>query len=355
MVITNFAAGELSENLFGRNDLPQYFQGAARLENFDVIPSGGIEKRRGTRRILSGLGNGRIFPFIISRDEVYLLYFTHQQITVYRAGQWNAPAAVFTNADVFTGIYPETLYTDEEIPRVQHAQNYNIQILVQENHRPLAITRTAENTLSITVFDIIKQVTIEAPDSISKELFYEQDQTYASYLTSANNYPRAVTFMNGRLLFAGTKETPQRIFASRVNAIHDFSTYKKYLTEKREYVVIQYANINFGDNTLTVSNPAEITKFIRSYEQYYIDLPRFFDEGTMIADVIGDKIYLTKAAKKLSFSQQAINNLITWKNQKEAADYRHGPYLIRDNPNAGSVGGGLYEHFYCYVYFPGRA
>ncbi len=66
MLITNLAAGELSETLFGRVDLPQYHSGAARLENFDVIPTGGIKRRSGTERITSLDGDARI---ISSRNQ----------------------------------------------------------------------------------------------------------------------------------------------------------------------------------------------------------------------------------------------------------------------------------------------
>ena len=149
MLITNFSSGELSQTLFGRTDLEQYYRGAARLENFDVIPTGGIRKRPGTKKVLDGLEDGRIVPFILSRDEVYILHFTHEKITVYRAGEWDAPKKIFTNEDLNPQETPEpkeendeedteqeTLYKSDEIPFIQHAQNYRIMVLVHKNHRP---------------------------------------------------------------------------------------------------------------------------------------------------------------------------------------------------------------------------
>jgi hypothetical protein len=73
MLITNFAAGELSETLYGRTDLPQYYQGASRLENFDVVPTGGIRRRQGTRRLDMDM-RGRIIPYIVDRENTFLLY-----------------------------------------------------------------------------------------------------------------------------------------------------------------------------------------------------------------------------------------------------------------------------------------
>ena len=57
MLITNFAAGELSQTLNGRTDIPQYYQSAGFLQNFDILPTGGIARRVGTERIASLTGD----------------------------------------------------------------------------------------------------------------------------------------------------------------------------------------------------------------------------------------------------------------------------------------------------------
>ena len=74
MLITNFANGELSPTLFGRADLPQYFSGAARIENFDVIPTGGLKRRSGMERLTQLTDWGRLIPFIVNREVAFLLY-----------------------------------------------------------------------------------------------------------------------------------------------------------------------------------------------------------------------------------------------------------------------------------------
>ena len=73
MLITNFASGELSENLNGRVDLNQYYRGASRIENFEIIPTGGIKRRPGTRRLAKLDGDNRIIPFIVNKNQVYVL------------------------------------------------------------------------------------------------------------------------------------------------------------------------------------------------------------------------------------------------------------------------------------------
>ncbi|WP_059369545.1 hypothetical protein [Treponema endosymbiont of Eucomonympha sp.] len=51
MLFTDFSAGVLDPMLFGRVDLPQYYKGAAVLDNFTVVPTGDIHQRNGVRRV----------------------------------------------------------------------------------------------------------------------------------------------------------------------------------------------------------------------------------------------------------------------------------------------------------------
>ena len=74
MLITNFASGELSQNLNGRVDIQQYYQGASRIENFEIIPTGGIKRRPGTQRLAELSGNSKIIPFIVDKYNVYVFY-----------------------------------------------------------------------------------------------------------------------------------------------------------------------------------------------------------------------------------------------------------------------------------------
>jgi hypothetical protein len=338
MLLTNFASGELSENLFGRTDLPRYYQAAARIENFDISPSGGIEKRRGTRRVLAGLTDGRLVPFIISRDEAYLLFFTDQTLTVYRAGQWDAPAAVFTAADISGDNRPETFYGRDEIETVQHAQNYNLMVLVHENHPPVELKRVAENTFEIAVFRVNNIVEIKcAEDFRDKDEFTEYDEKYdpakEAWLVAAGNYPRAVTFFNSRILFAGTERTPQRVFASRVDDIHDFSTYKKFLTEKRAYITLG-VEMDFADNSVRILNAGELANFTKPYEQYYVD-SKYFPEGTRVTGIGGDQLYFTRDQNRMNITGEMIEAFMAgFYGPALAGNYWHegplgGPYVIR--------------------------
>ena len=295
MLITNFSAGELSETLFGRTDLPQYYSAASFLENFDVIPTGGIKNRMGTKKILGGFKDNdgvpltpvRIVPFVLSRDEAYLVVFCHEKIAVYRVGEWNAPKAVFTNADISNDYKAEKLYTTEEIPLVQHAQNFRMMVMAQKNHPPLQIDFYEENKIFINVFYIgylVKQV--HSPDLISKypiknDETYENEQTNRNiYLKTPGQYPGCVTFFNGRIVFASTDMKGQRLFFSRVGNINDFSTYKSYITPTPEYITVK-GRITHGSNVIELTSDEEAEKFTAPPEKYTVE-SGFFDPGTRL-------------------------------------------------------------------------
>ena len=293
MLITNFSAGELSENLYGRTDIEQYYSAASYLENFDVIPTGGIKNRLGTKKILNGFKDNdgrplapvRIVPFVMSRDEAYLVVFCHEKIAVYAVGEWDAPKAVFTNED----IAPGTLYASGEIPLVQHAQNGRTMVTAHKNHPPLEIY-FFPGSISISVFYIsymVKQV--HSPNVLPKfspknDETYEVEETYENiYLKRPGQYPGCVTFFNGRIVFASTEMKSQRLFFSRVNNVHDFSTKKSYITEKKEYIAVK-GRIIHGSSTIVLESDEEAEKIIAAPDKYIVD-SRFFDPGTRLLSV----------------------------------------------------------------------
>jgi len=297
MLITNFSAGELSDKLFGRTDFPQYYSGAAFLENFDIIPTGGIESRPGTKKILGGFNYGdggilepiRVVPFVLSRDEAYLVVFCHEKIAVYRVGEWDAPKAVFTNEDISNEYDSQTLYADDEIPLVQHAQNFRTMVLAHKNHPPLQIN-FSEYGISIGIFYIDFLVKLVHSPNLVPRFPYMRDETYEYketleniYLKKPGQYPGCVTFLNGRIVFASTEKSGQRLFFSRVDDIHDFSTYKSYITEKKEYISPKGRIID-GSCIIELDGAIEAEKFITTPDKYTVD-SRFFPPDTRLFSV----------------------------------------------------------------------
>jgi len=329
MLITNFASGELSENLFGRIDIPQYFSGVSRMENFDVIPTGGIKRRGGMERLLKlDEGDGRIIPFVVNRSLGFLLYLTPGTITVFKIenGTLNDTPSVFNNG---TGLQ---LYNNlSEITEVQYAQNFDTMILCHENYAPLEV-KYENNYLRISIFLINYDITIEAADELKNGIL-EFDDFYFNdnILKSENNFPRAVTFFNGRLIFAGTINNPQRIFVSSSDNIHNFSTYKKFLVEVREYISI-YASIK-EDGKLEIEIPEIAIKFVKPMNEYYID-SLYYPEGARILSIEGSEIEIEGSLNRALFNEVRIENEINSKlNTYNAAETKdsNGWYNNRFN------------------------
>lgn len=86
---TNFTAGELSPKLEGRVDIDKYPNSAKRIENFIVMPHGGLRRRGGTRHIAAVKNNiaftaPRLLPFQFSTAQTYVLEFGHLYIRFYK-------------------------------------------------------------------------------------------------------------------------------------------------------------------------------------------------------------------------------------------------------------------------------
>ncbi len=85
---SSFNSGELSGRMNGRSSLEVYKNGCSRLENFFVLPQGGVERRTGTEYIAStnggaGDGRARMIPFIFSSTQSYAVEFGDGYITVW--------------------------------------------------------------------------------------------------------------------------------------------------------------------------------------------------------------------------------------------------------------------------------
>tara|TARA_R100001594_G_scaffold26371_2_gene51152 strand:+ start:10014 stop:12764 length:2751 start_codon:yes stop_codon:yes gene_type:complete len=84
---TNWTAGELSKDLFGRVDITKYQNGAETLENFIVQPHGGITRRPGTRfvkEVKTSSAKTRLIPFEFSTTQAYIIEFGNLYVRFYK-------------------------------------------------------------------------------------------------------------------------------------------------------------------------------------------------------------------------------------------------------------------------------
>lgn len=84
-----FTAGEGSPRLEGRFDLSKYFSMCSTLENFTVMPHGGVARRSGTQyvaEVKSSALSTRLMGFEFSTEQTYILEFGNQYIRFIKSG-----------------------------------------------------------------------------------------------------------------------------------------------------------------------------------------------------------------------------------------------------------------------------
>ena len=236
MLITNFASGELSENLNGRIDLNQYYRGASHIQNFEIIPTGGIKRRYGTKRLAQLDDDSRIIPFIVNKDNVYIL----QLITNpnYDAEDPDSVASYIHVWKESLGVYDivQTLdasYTSlAEIKEIQYAQNYDTMVFTHRSYKPAILNVTAQGvfTFSEMVFDFIPDV--------------ELDDDFDYVMVVAGNIPpakEATTDGHGRFTYKriveGTAVTYTQDFGPGITDFYCIIEGKLYHYENSSWVV----------------------------------------------------------------------------------------------------------------------
>jgi hypothetical protein len=106
---TSFTAGELAPELLGRPDLRASANGARRLRNVFIQPTGGVTRRPGLRHVAMLPGAARLIAFEFNTEQTYLLVLTDGAMRVFIgdaqvaqvAGPWTAamlPQLAFTQS-----------------------------------------------------------------------------------------------------------------------------------------------------------------------------------------------------------------------------------------------------------------
>jgi hypothetical protein len=126
---TSFAAGELAPELLGRGDLRAFENGARRLRNVFIQPTGGVARRPGLRHVMPLSGPARLIPFEFNTEQTYLVVLTNGLLRVH---QGDAVVAVLAGP-----------WSDWMLPQIGFTQNADTLLLTHPAMRPQRVTRTA--------------------------------------------------------------------------------------------------------------------------------------------------------------------------------------------------------------------
>ena len=238
MLITNFASGELSPNLNGRVDIQQYYQGASKIENFEIIPTGGIKRRPGTQRLAQLNDNNRIIPFIVDKNAVFILEIGlnpdyDSEVETSKPGLiriWERqPLGGYAPRQ--NGI--ETDYDSlAVISELQYAQNYDTLVFTHRQFKPFIIKYSANAfTGSVMQFDFWPDVELD------------DDFDYVM-IVSGLNFPTKTTDLNGNTvweyttLINGVSTATSKTYPSSITdfyCIKDGKLYKWNISEWTVY------------------------------------------------------------------------------------------------------------------------
>ena len=218
MLITNFASGELSQNLNGRVDIQPYYQGAATIKNFDIIPTGGIKRRVGTQRIAELYGEARIIPFIMNKDSVYILELS-LNASYDPEDPDSKPSLMKVWKKNIAGNYVviQTLglpYGNmDAIRSIQYAQNYNVIIFTHRDYKPYWLEMTAEVfSGSEMVFDFYPDIELDLDDDYDYIMIPALGTNLPTKETTADGHGRFTYYRDiGGVTSLYTKDFPQNI------------------------------------------------------------------------------------------------------------------------------------------------
>jgi len=156
--ISSFQFGEVSDSLISRNDTPILNSSAQRVENFLVLPEGGLRKRHGLKHIhdyaLTYDANtpykSVLTSFIFDDDEEYVISIENQKLRAFRL---LADGSVSLVATVTSDVNSAALPFDEDYANeYTFAQYGDVMWVCHPLFSPRLVTRTSLTTFEVSTF-----------------------------------------------------------------------------------------------------------------------------------------------------------------------------------------------------------
>jgi hypothetical protein len=276
IIQNRFTSGEIGDYLDAREDLEIYQTGANTIENFFVLPQGGLLKRGGFQYI-DGVSSteaetgfdshSRLIPFRFSTEQEYVLLFESGKFHVYKDGEF---AVTVTNS-LLNGFT-----TSANINQVRFAQTFDTLILVHEDYAPIKITRTGHTSWTVAeishsflpmanfdngitlnpaaktgsmaitasatavndfaVGEYIRlhgglckitsisttTINVDVEEDLGSDVLVGSTEYIQTAFSASKGYPRSVSFHQNRLIYGGSKQKPQTIFGSQSGDFFNF-------------------------------------------------------------------------------------------------------------------------------------
>jgi len=140
---TNFTAGELNESLFGRGDLSIYENGARKLENVIIKPTGGVSRRAGLKQIAKMPSKTRLIPFEFNTEQTYLLCLSDKKCQIFKDDEKIAEIV--------------TPWDENQLFDISYTQSADTLLLMHKDVEPQKITRGNEEVWTIKPWEFYQK------------------------------------------------------------------------------------------------------------------------------------------------------------------------------------------------------
>ena len=132
----SFLGGEISPAMLGRLDNGMYQQGACKIQNFIVEPTGALLSRPGFRYVTKVRDNGacRLIPFRFSSDQTLVLVFTDKKLRIVTEGK----ELLTEEGDVYEIDSP---YSGEDLFDLDYSQTADIITITSSKYPPMELQR----------------------------------------------------------------------------------------------------------------------------------------------------------------------------------------------------------------------
>ncbi len=258
---TSFAAGELAPELLGRGDLRAFDNGARRLRNVFIQPTGGLTRRPGLRHVTPLPGAARLIPFEFNTEQTYLMVLTEGALRVFLGdaliallpGPWSAamlPQIGFTqSADTLLLVHPDMV--PQRVTRSFAGWSMGPWAFLREPFFRFAdagVTLQATGlTGTVTLFTnaaffqpghvnarlrmggrllrILSIQTGQQATALAEEPLVSGDATTdwdEAAFSAARGWPVSCGFHQDRLVIGGSRDLPNRLWLSRTGDLFNF-------------------------------------------------------------------------------------------------------------------------------------
>ena len=319
LVQNSFTSGEVGTYLDAREDLDIYKTGAKTIENFFVLPQGGLLRRAGFEYIAgvsateteTGFSSfSRLIPFRFSTEQEYVLVFETGKFTVIRNG-----LVATTKTDALLNNFTST-----NINEWRFAQTFDTLIMVHPDYHPIQITRSSHTSWSVanvsftflplanfdngidlnpnnvnatslsassdptnffSTGDYVQingglcKVTGVSSSALTvtteEKLANDQEAVSSEYqqtaFSSTKGFPTSVTFHQNRLIFGGSKSKPQTIFGSQTGDFFNFKATEAVIVDSE---TVGQVNDSTAFSFTIGSDSANIIRHVVSKQTLFI-------------------------------------------------------------------------------------